>query len=67
LDGYFEESLFNQKMLEFYCALHILHQWSMNEKKLQKPGLNQSLFKPVIQLMRHYFERLLNQYLPATV
>jgi hypothetical protein len=67
MDGYFDDSSFDRKMLEFYCALHILHQWSMNEKRLQKTGVKQTWLKPVVMLTRGYFDRLLAQYLPAAV
>jgi hypothetical protein len=67
LDGYFNDSVCNQNMLNFYCALHIVHQWSMNEKKLQKTGMKQTLLKPIVLIMRRYFERALEQYVPKTI
>lgn len=67
LDGYFEGNSFDPDILGFYCALHILHQWSMNEKKLRKTGLKQAWLMPVFMLTRGYFKRLLAQYLPAAV
>jgi hypothetical protein len=67
LDGYFESGSFDPNMLDFYCALHLLHQWSMNEKKLQNAGKKRVLLKPAVMVMRRYFERLLKQYIPATV
>lgn len=63
LDGYFQKNEFNLSALYFYCAIQLLHQWSMNEKRLARTGLAGSLFRPLVRQMRCYFRRVLETYL----
>jgi len=60
LSAYFGAQSVDENILDFYCALNILHKWSMNEKRI-KPNYYFSI--PLVMLVRFWMMRTLNNYL----
>ncbi|NQU29505.1 MAG: glycosyltransferase family 4 protein [Anaerolineae bacterium] len=60
LSTYFGTQPVDENILDFYCALNVLHKWSMNEKKITQKYL---FSIPLVLLMRFWMMRTLSSYL----
>jgi thiamine kinase-like enzyme len=67
LESYFQDSPINQLSLKLYCALAILHKWTVDEKRFSSGGLQQLLSPLLIPVIRFNFKRILKPYLSLHV
>ena len=67
LESYFQDSPINQLSLKLYCALAILHKWTVDERLFSSGGVKQLLSPLLIPVIRYNFERILKPYLSFQV
>jgi serine/threonine protein kinase len=59
---YFNGRPYHKDVLDFYCALAVLNKWSADEGGNYR-GWKQQLFSVLRRLIRHYYTKLLTEYL----
>lgn len=67
LESYFQDSPINQLSLKLYCALAILHKWTVDEKRFSSGGIKQLLSPLLVPVIRYNFRRILKPYLSFRV
>lgn len=66
LQGYFGTDPYERKVLEFCCAVNLVHKWAEDERTLASTasGVAGRLALPIV---RHYFDSLLSRYVGQRV
>ena len=62
LNSYFNDKPYHMDVLDFYCALAVLNKWSADEGGNYR-GWKKQLFSVLRGSMRHYYTKLLTEYL----
>ena len=62
LTAFFNGKSYHKDVLDFYCALAVLNKWSADEGGDYK-GWKKKLYSVLLRPMRHYYTKLLTEYL----